>query len=498
VKKKSRLFSRLALPAILLLSAATSYAKVLNVCDDITDPLTLDPQKQFSGKNHTICQQIFEGLIRFDSDGKIEPALAVSWERTDPLRVRFHLRKGVSFHNGEPFNSAAVKFSIERYLDPATGFPARPFIASIAGAEVVDPDTVDIITKYPDGILLNRLAGFVVIVPPDYIKEKGPEYFAANPVGTGAFIFKEWKKGEKVALSANPAYWMTGYPKVEGLVFNFIALDKQLTALFSGAVDLISHLPGPQTIKLMENPGTTVLKKASFYAVCANFNLKSGPLSKLAVRKALNHALNKQELIRYDLLGNGKPVAAFSVEGETGHNKALKPYKFDVKQAKDLLAGAGYHDGFTLKALVKVTAERTAKIIVSELKNVGVTLEFKLVSDAESITEFSRGGYDMAIGDVPDPIAHMYFRPALLLYSRSPHCLGGSPEFDALLDQLVGILDPAEGVKAAEKVDKYVYDNAMGLFTYQYVSLYGANKDLRFTPYVSGMPFFYGTYFLGK
>lgn len=496
-KNQFRLFSYCLVPLMVILSVAgTSYSKALNVCDDITDPLTLDPQKQFSEKNHTICQQIFEGLIRFNSEGKIEPALAVSWQRIGPLRVRFNLRKGVVFHNGEPFTAEAVKFTIERYLNPDTGFPARAFIDSIAGAEVVDPDTVDIVTKYPDGILLNRLAGFVLIVPPGYIKEKGGDFFAANPVGTGAFVFKEWKKGEKIVLSGNAGYWMKGYPKLEGLVFHFIAQDKQLDALFSGKVDLITNVPGTQTLAVMRNPRTTVLKKASFYAATSSFNLSSGPLSNIDVRKAFNYALDKEKLIRYDLFGNGKTIATFSMEGEIGHNNSLKPYKFDVKKAKELLVKAGYPNGFLFKVLVKFNTIRTAKIIASEFKNIGVHLELMVVSDADMMKELASKRYDMAIGSNPNPMSHAYFTQAIVLYSKSPYCLGGDPKFDLLLEQMVSTVDSEEGGKKAENLDKYIYDNAMSLFMYQHVKLYGANKKLRFAPYISGMSYFYGTYFL--
>ena len=151
-------------------SAGAAPARVgLVVCDDVQDPQTLDPHKQFDEKNHTIVQQIFDGLVRFNPEGEIEPALAVRYERIDPVTMRFHLREGVKFHNGEPFNAEAVRFSIERYKDPKTGFPARPFIDMI-GCKVIDGHTVDLVTQYPDGLLLNRLAGFVLIVPPQYVQ----------------------------------------------------------------------------------------------------------------------------------------------------------------------------------------------------------------------------------------------------------------------------------------------------------------------------------------
>lgn len=167
-----RLRARFAKPLIFLLAAGvpgpapSAGQRTLVVCDDVAAPPTLDPQKQFTEKNHTILQQIFEGLVRFGPAGQIEPALAVSWERLGPAVMRFHLRPDVSFHNGEPFNADSVKYTLERYLDPKTGFPALGFISSVEKVETVDPLTIDIVTKFPDGLLLNRLAGFVLIVPP--------------------------------------------------------------------------------------------------------------------------------------------------------------------------------------------------------------------------------------------------------------------------------------------------------------------------------------------
>lgn len=477
------------------LGCRPAAARVLAVADDITDPLTLDPQKQFSEKNHTICQQIFDGLIRFDPDGKIEPALAESWERIDPLRMRFKLRRGVAFHNGELFDSSAVKFSIGRYLDPATGFPARAFIDSIDRVETPDPYTADVVTKYPDGILLNRLAGFVLIVPPRYLAEKGADHFAAHPVGTGAFVFKNWEKGRAITLAANGKYWLAGYPRVSGLVFRFIPQDRQIQALLSGEVDLITNLPGTKTLAVKSAPGFSVVKKASFYTVPPCLNLSSAPLNDVNVRRALNHALDKDSLIRYDLLGNGKPIATFSMPGEVGHNPLLIPYKFDLRRARKLLAEAGYPGGFRLKALVKANAERTAKIIASNLEKAGVRLDMDLVSDAEMIEKFASGKYQVAIGDVPDPMCHSYFIQAVTLYSKSPYSLGADQKFDGMLDSMAALTDPDSSAKAAEKIDSYIYNNALSLFTYQKIALYGVRKELNFAPYLSRMPYFYRTYF---
>lgn len=473
----------------------TAYCRGLTVCDDVSDPKTLDPHKEFSEKNHTICQQIFDGLVRFNPNGKIEPALALSWERMDNTRIRFKLREGVTFHNGEPFNALAVKFSIERYLDPQTGFPALGFIDSISRVEIIDKYTTDVVTRYPDGLLLNRLASFILIAPPHYITEKGAEYFARNPVGTGAFVFKRWEHGNSIHLAANKEYWLKGFPKVDNLVFKFIPYTKQLNALLSGEADLLTDLPGTQTLKVKANPKYTVLKKASFYTMPFALKLSSGPLSSLNVRKALNHAVNKDSLIRYDLLGNGLPIATLSMVGETGHNSSLKPYSYDLAAARKLLAQAGHQNGFTLKFLVKRNAERFAKIVTTNFKKIGVNLHITLVSDAQMIQEFNSGKYDIFVADVPDVMCHSFFIQAIVLFSKSPFAWGGDDKFDDMLMKMVATVNPKESTKMAEEIDRYVYDNAMSIFTYQKTAIYGLNKKLHFTPYVSRMPYFYQAYF---
>ncbi len=474
---------------------AYAATDTLIVADDVSDPATLDPQKQFLEKNHTICQQVFDGLLRFDPDGRVEPALAISWTWLDPLTVRFKLRPEVKFHNGEPFSAQAVKFSIDRYLDEKTGFPARGYIDSIMRVDIVDPLTVDIVTAYPDGLLLNRLAAFILISPPEYLKTVGEEYFATHPVGTGAFVFSEWMKGREITLNANPSYWMPGHPKIQKLVFKFLPVSKQLSAIQSGEINLITNLPGTQTRAVMENPRAAVMKKYAFRTVAVFLNFSSGPLRDVNVRKALNHALDRGELIRYDLMGNGLPIATLSMKGETGHNAKLSPYSFDLAKAKELLHKAGHENGLTLSVLAKRNTERTVKIIASQLEKVGISLRAKFVTESASPDEFKNGKYDMAIADIPDPMCHVFFIEAMGLSSQSPYSLGKDAFIDNKLHEIASTIDSVGQQEKSEKFDAYVYENALGLFTYQKATTLATSKNLHFTPYVTGMPYFFGAYF---
>jgi peptide/nickel transport system substrate-binding protein len=475
---------------LLMGASAQLWSRDLVICDDISDPATLDPQKQFSEKNHTLLQQIFEGLVRFDPDGKIEPALAESWERIDPLRVRFKLRKGVFFHNSEPFDAESVRFSISRYLDPTTGFPAIGFINSLDRVEVIDPHTVDIITKFPDGLLLNRLAGFVLIVPANNIDGIG-----SHPIGTGPFKFVLWEKGKRVKLAANKKYWMAGFPKVDGLSFEFIPASQQIDRLLDGSVDLIMDVPGTMTTMVVSSGKAKISKRPSFYTFTASLRVGSGPLSDLRVRKAMNYALNKAELIRYDVFGNGKELATLTMSGQVGHNKELEPYPFDLAKAKQLMEKAGYDKGFTLNVFVKPQAERPFRIIKKQLEAIGIRLIGEYVPDGQMIKKLGEKTWDMTFGDCPDPMAHSFFIQAIVLYSRSPFSLMRSEPYDKLLEGMVTTLELDKQREIGETIDRYIYDNALSLFTYERIRTYGHKRNLYFTPWITSMPYFYSAYF---
>lgn len=469
------------------------WTRDLVVCDDVSDPATLDPQKQFSEKNHTLLQQIFEGLVRFDPDGKIEPALAESWERIDPLRVRFFLRKGVKFHNGENFTAESVRYTIERYLNPNTGFPALGFISSLSHAEVVDDHTVDIVTFFPDGLLLNRLAGFVLVVPPSFNSKTGENTIDDIPNGTGAFRFVSWEKGKRIILKANTSYWDPQYPKISGLEFRFLPLEDQIQGLFNGKIDVVTELPGTRTTETMEK--AFVIKKDTFYTVASSLNLTDGPLADKRVRQALNFAINREEIIRYDLLGNGTPLATMTMPGEEGHDPTLKPYEFSVDKARDLLKISGYPSGFVLNALVKEQAIRTAKIVKKQLEAIGVDLNIRVTTDSSILVDSKNKKWDMIMAACPDPMSHSFFIQSIVLYSKSPYALSQNKKFDLLLEDMAQTLDREQRKQKAVIIDKLIYNEALSLFTFQRLKTYGVSRKIRFSPPVTGMPHFYSITF---
>jgi peptide/nickel transport system substrate-binding protein len=465
----------------------------LVVCDDVADPATLDPQKEFVEKTHVIVQQIFDGLARFDSDGKIVPALAERWTWVDGTTLELHLRSGVLFHNGEACDSKAVKFSLERYLDPKTGYPAAGYLASISSVEAPNPLTVRIKTKFPDGLLMNSLAGLVLISPPRYIDEVGADRFAQHPVGTGPFRFVSWTKGKEIVLEANPHYWAAGLPKYKGLVFTFLPPDRQVDELLKGNVDIVTELPGTATLRVMKSGTARVIKKEGFYTVAGSVNISSSPLADVRVRRAINHAINREELIRYDLLGNGRPLATTTMPGEIGHDPGLTPYAYDRKKARALLRDAGYPDGLKLKVIIKYQTERTARIIAKQLERVGISLDIHKSPDSTLSRDIQSGSWDFTIGGCPDPLSHSFFVQSIFLFSKSPFSIMRDSAYDDKLMSMVSTLDLAEQQRLGMELDRYLHAQALSIFTYQKIRTYGVSRSVDFIPSITGVPYFQAT-----
>jgi peptide/nickel transport system substrate-binding protein len=459
------------------------------VCDDNLDPGALDPFFTFSEKKFTLLQQMLEGLVRFDADANIVPSLAKSWERVDPLRMRFHLRQGVRFHNGEPFDAESVRFTLERSLDPKTGSPLQGFLFSIDRIETVDSHTVDIVTKFPDGLLLRRLAGLVLLVPPkDYLK-KGPSVFAKNPNGTGPFKLKKWSAGKEIVMEKNRDYWDKGLPKIDELVMLFLPnVDDQLAGLLKGSVDLMTELPGTYTLKVAEAPNALVVKKEALYAVGGHFNTALPPFDDVRVRKAVNYALNKAEFIRYDVLGNGEPVATVATPGQIGYNNALTPYPFNISKAKELLLEAGIKTPITMDVFLVPFVERPARIAKKQLEAIGINVNLHVFPEGGAVEEFKKGTWNLGMATFPSPTAHVSFSEGLLFYSKSHFSMHNDPSFDRAFEKAMMILDPKESAEAFQKLERKVYDEALGMFLYRRIKTYAVSRRIKFRPYLTGMP----------
>lgn len=247
----------LAAPALLTgcgSPPADAAGNVLRV-SQTGDPKTMDPHKQGDMTSMNALINIFDTLTSLGRDNTLRPRLALSWKAVGAKVWRFELRRGVTFHNGEPCDAQAVRFSIKRLLDPATKSPIVE-LRYVEDVTVVDRYTVDLHTSVHDPILPAKLSLFGgVVVPPRYLDKVGDEGFAAHPVGTGPFAFRRWQRDHELRLRAYEGHWL-GRPHLDELVFVPAPNSSSaLAALQSGGVDIVAGMTPDAAQQLAGYPG---------------------------------------------------------------------------------------------------------------------------------------------------------------------------------------------------------------------------------------------------
>ncbi len=272
-----------------------------------TGPANLDPLGPgLSTPLISTWRQMYDTLVWWE-DGKIVPQLATSWKLVDDLTWEFTLRKGVTFHNGEPFDASAVKFTMDRILDPAQKATQAARFTAVDKTEVVDASTVRIHTTTPFPVLLIGLTQ-AFIVAPKYVGDT-PDQAKTHPVGTGPFAFDSWKQGDNITFAANPAYW-DGAPSLAKLVFRVIADDStRLAALQAGEIDIDMNLPLDNIASVSSAPNLTEQHVFIQEALVIEFDtVNDGPMANPLVRQAINYAVDKDELIKTLLDGTQRPL----------------------------------------------------------------------------------------------------------------------------------------------------------------------------------------------
>ena len=259
---------------------------------------TLDPTMSNNVNIENVGLTVMEGLTYLNENNEVEPMLAESWEIVDDNTYIFHLREGVTFHNGEPFNADSVIFT-EKWVKDTKRGAEYPW-ETVQSIEKIDDYTIKITTKAPDPLFLKRMgvaAGS--IYPPKYVQEVGDEGVTQKPVGTGPFVFKEWLRGEKVIFEANPNYWGGPDEAQVGTVVwkNIPEPDARIAALETGEIDIALQVPAAQVGVLMDNSKLKVSRALStrvFYMMFDNISSGKGtPIADKRVRQAMIHAVDR-------------------------------------------------------------------------------------------------------------------------------------------------------------------------------------------------------------
>jgi peptide/nickel transport system substrate-binding protein len=453
------------------------------VCPGDIELETLDPSLVVNSTVYEISQHIFDKLVTTDNNGKTIPDLAVEWNRIDSLTMQFKLRKGVKFHNGEPFDAEAVKFSIERLRASANWV----FLKPIARVDIIDTYTVNVVSSAPDGLLLQRLSFLPFLVPPRSYDKKN---FGRHPIGTGPYQFQHWGPGQ-IALVKNSQYWKPDIPKLDHLVFTFIANvgdhgRDQLDQLLAGRLDLLKQSPGTKTLDVQRSAQTTLIKRESARYVIMLLNPRRPPFSDLRMRQAVAHAIDKDLLIKLAVKGNGRKIPFLSSDMDFGHNAELKPYPFDLSQARALVKESGYSNGSNVVVLIRNESETLARVVAHFLKDIGIDIVYKTVSPEELAA--ARDGFDICIYPYHNPFMHATFQLNQFFQDPIIRSSASYPQgFDALYEKMIATLDPAEQAQLSYRLEKMAYDQYVIIPLFQKIETYGAAKDLVYSPSISGM-----------
>ena len=432
----------------------------------------------------TIVDNIFDTLVLRNKEMKLVPGLAVSWEALDDNTWQFKLREGVKFHNGEPFNAQAVKFTIDRVLDPEAKAPTISYIRTIEQVVVIDDYTVNIVTAKPDPLIPTRMSRYpTYIVPPGYIDEVGVDEFARKPIGTGPYKFSEWVRDDHITLVANEQYWRDA-PVIKKVTWRPIPESaSRVAALLAGEVDIIESLPVDQIKLLDKNPQTRVEQvKNGGLIVYLGIKMDQKPLDDKRVRQALLYAIDRKTIVEKVLLNYGSAVGSQIGPYDFGYLN-MEPYPYDPEKAKSILAEAGYKDGFEIDMQATRRYLKGAEIgqaIVSQLAKIGVKVKLEIPEWTVYIQKVPAGKqaplYMLAWGSTQtlDADASVY----AIYKSGQPYSTVNIPQIDQLLDQTRSTVDAGEREKLFHEIQKVAYEMVPCLPLYQQDSIFGMQKNI--------------------
>lgn len=454
------------------------------VKDTLVVALPADPQWIY-GSNTTnqrdlnIAVAMNEKLIEFtpEADG-FEPRLAESWEQIDDTTVEFKLREGVKFTNGEDFNAESAVYSFNVMKASRSYASTSEFLDR---AEVVDDHTMRVVSKGPTALILTTMALGSFQYPPALHAELGEEEFAKSPVGTGPYIMDEWSPGIAFKMKSNPDYW-NGEAAFKNLDFQIIPdFDSQVAALESEQVDFVATLP-QDTIAQVENSSVANLaSRPSNRIYYATFDtLDETPIADPKVRQALQHAIDVDAIVENALGGHGTPLQGqILVPTFEGFNENLEATPYDPERARELLAEAGYPDGFTIPLKYSQTnIPPVGEMIGAQLAEVGVTAEQDLMESGAFLTALVNLELDgiFYAGSLPAPDAGFMYDQFETGFRYSYY---SNPRIDELLAEQRVTADPEERQAIFdEMVDVFAEDPAF-IPLFQGEDNYGVNKAVQ-------------------
>lgn len=443
------------------------------------EPVGLDLMRSSIQTTMSVCYNLHDTLFSPQEDATVKPALAEKWEKVDDLTWKITLRKDATFHNGDPVNAEAVKFSFERLSNPAIDSPHKGKLSPFKDLKVLDEHTITIATAEPYAPGLYILGYYLPIVPPKVVQQMGDADYNIKPVGCGPYKLVKWTKGEEVVLEAYDKYYGPK-PAYKKVIFKAIPEEAaRVASLLTGEADVVGAIPVNQRKKI-EASGKAYLTPQMGAMNYLGLNTYEPPFNDVRVRHAVNHALNR-ELINKALFDGKAILCAGAISPRTfGHDPSLKPYAYDLEKAKKLLAEAGYEKGFEARlsyGTYMSQIQEQAEAIAADLAKVGIKVKLEPLERAVMWENYKGKKLQMFIywwDDAPEPDRYVYS----LFHSKSRDYYYKNPKVDELLDKGRTVIDREKRAQVYQEVDRLLYGDAPWLYLYVVPEVFGVANNV--------------------
>jgi len=468
------------------------------------DAETLDPHATTALRATRYLAMLHDNLLNRDFDGSFKPALAESYTISpDGLTYTFKLRSGVKFHSGKAFTSADVKYTFERWLKNEKS-PTRYTIQPITGVETPDPQTVILKLDKPYNILLDQIVGsYAVILNNEAVDKAGANYGVTTVDGTGPYKFKEWVRQQRFVVERNPDYaWggpvfqNQGAPNLDSVEFRIIPEDNTRIAEFeAGNIHLLVDLPPQEVERLSAGDKVGVVKYDQLQTTYFGLNTKKGPVDDVQVRRAIGHAINRDEIVKGAFFGLGEAAVNMLAPKTPDNLATVKDIAatFDLAKAKSTLETAGWKAGASgirekngqqlIVPFWYINDSATtlmAQILQEQLTKAGIKLDAKPYEETAWFAAARTGeqvGFTVGVFYENADVLRFYF------YSKqqpSPNRFGYAiPELDAQMEDTLTNTDKAAVTKDYAAIQKALAEQAPALPLIHQVGTLGANKRVQ-------------------
>ena len=403
----------------MLLTLIITTGTTLSVEKSITIGMQLEPPNlnptagAAAAIDEIVYANVFEGLTRFKSDGSIVPSLAEAWNiSSNGLTYTFYLRSNVEFHDGTKMTASDIKFSLDRARSEESTNAQKALFTNISSVKIIDKNTVEVSLKVPNGGFITNLAWGDAIV----VSEKTISQAETAPVGTGPFEFSKWVKGDRVELIKNNNYWGESI-YLDKATFKFISdPTAAFAAVMSGDIDAFPVFPAPENLsQFAADPRFKVIVGSTEGETILSTNNKKPPFDKLEMRKALAHAINREEIIDGAMFGFGTPIGTHYAPHNPDYLDLTTNSNYDPELSKKLIKESGYDQNtvITLKLPPPSYARRGGEIVASQLRNVGLNIEISNLEWAQWLEQVFKGkDYNLTIVSHTEPSdINIYARP---------------------------------------------------------------------------------------